>query len=176
MRTPRHTSRPGRGFGTLIGNGWLRESPRNVIPREWNAKSRSALRKCMFMQMPPHVQELAAQLPRPSPAPIPAWQPPREAPLPKPRPRDPKKDARQFAAVDPEMLRAKAQASSRGRAWWEDPVAIGTLLLLVPPVGLACVWSSKHYSNEARWALTIMSALLTCFAGGIAVALLLILR
>ena len=58
------------------------------------------------------------------------------------------------------------------RAWWEDPIALGTLLIVVPPIGLACVWRSKHYSNDARWALTVMSALLTCFAGAVVLALL----
>ena len=74
-------------------------------------------------------------------------------------------------AVDPHVMRMKAE-SSTSRAWWEDPIALGTLLIVVPPIGLACVWRSKHYSNDARWALTVMSALLTCFAGAVMLALL----
>jgi hypothetical protein len=175
MRTPRPSSRSHRSIGTLIGNGWLREADKNVIPRAFEPKSRSALRKCMFMQMPPDVAALAANLPSRGPAPLPAWQPPRRDSSPiVPRARDPRKDARQFKAVDPHVLRMKAGAPppSSDRAWWEDPIALGTLLIVVPPIGLACVWRSKHYSNDARWALTVMSVLLTCFAGAVLLALL----
>jgi hypothetical protein len=59
------------------------------------------------------------------------------------------------------------------REWWEDPIVLGTMLLVAPPVGVACVWNSKHYSNDARWALTVMSTLMTCFAGAVVLALLL---
>lgn len=158
----------------MIGNGWLRESPRNVIPREWDVKSRSALRKCMFMQMPPEIAELVAHLPPPPPSPVPAWQPPkREEPI-VPRRRDPNKDVRAFPAVSPEMIRARASAPVEGRTWWEDPIALGTLLIVAPPIGLACVWRSKQYSNEARWALTVMSAFTTCFVGAVVLALLVV--
>jgi hypothetical protein len=170
MRTPRPSSRSARSVGTLIGNGWLRESETNAnLPREfWSApKSRSALRKCMFMQMPPDVAAFAAQLPprgrAPEPAPMAAWRPIR---------RD---QARLVKQVDPHVMRMKAEAIDARRserAWWEDPIALGTLLILVPPIGLACVWGSKHYSTDARWALTVMSSLLTCFAGAVVLALL----
>ena len=172
MRTPRHsTSRSGRGFGTLIGNGWLRESVRNVLPREWGPSSRSALRKCMFMQMPPHVVELAKQLPPAPPAPVAAWQPREEKPIVYRR-QSPDKDARMFPRVDPEAIRAKAETPRAGAMWWEDPIALGSLLVVVPPIGLACLWCSRRYSTDARWALTAMSALITCFAGAIVLALL----
>lgn len=120
----------------------------------------------MFMEMPPDVAALAAQLPArgpaPVPAPMPAWKPVRQ-----------QHDAR-IAKVDPHVMRMKGAADPRAheRAWWEDPIALGTLLIVVPPIGLACVWRSKHYSNDARWALTVMSALLTCFAGAVVLALL----
>lgn len=173
MRTPRPKARAARSVGTLIGNGWLRESERNVA-RDWTPMSRSALRKCMFMELPPDVAALAQQLPARGPAPVPAWKPRREepaAPSP-PRVRDPRKDAREIKAVDPHVLRMKAAVAPSGRAWWEDPIALGTLLIVAPPIGLACVWRSKHYSNDARWALTVMSSLLTCFAGAVVLALL----
>lgn len=126
----------------------------------------------MFMQMPAEVAQFVAQLPPPPPSPVPAWQPPqRDAPI-VPHRHDPNKDVRAFPAVRPEMIRARAHASE-GRAWWEDPVALGSLLIIAPPIGLACVWRSKHYSNDARWALTAMSALVTCFAGAVVLALLL---
>jgi nitroreductase len=186
MRTPRPSTRSGRhlgGVGTLIGNGWLRESETNltnVAPRGWTPRSRSSLRKCMFMQMPPEVAALAAQLPSrgtaPVPAPVAAWRPIRDDDAPKvPYRRDPRKDARLIKAVDPHVMRMKAAAidpRANERSWWEDPIALGTLLIIAPPIGLACVWRSKHYSNDARWALTVMSSLLTCFAGAVALALL----
>jgi hypothetical protein len=169
MRTPRPSTRSGRhssgSVGTLIGNGWLREPEKQVIPSGWTPKSRSALRKCMFMEMPPDVAALAARLPprgpAPVPAPMPVWKPIR-------------RDDRLAKRVDPHVMRMKGAADPRAneRAWWEDPIALGTLLIVLPPVGLACVWGSKHYSNDARWALTVMSALLTCFAGAVVLALL----
>lgn len=53
--------------------------------------------------------------------------------------------------------------------WFDDPIVIGTLLLMVPPVGLAAVWTSKRYSNDARWALTVMTALMMCLGAAVAV-------
>lgn len=127
----------------------------------------------MFMEMPPEVASFIAHLPPPSPSASPPWQPPKsDAPI-VPRRRDPRKDVRAFPAVSPEMIHARAHVAAEGRAWWEDPVALGSLLVVVPPIGLACVWRSKHYSNEARWALTVMSALVTTFAFAVVLALLL---
>ncbi len=179
MRTPRHTSRPGsksgRGFGTLIGNGWLREAPPQDSPRGWDVRSRSALRKCMFMQMPPEVAEFVAHLPPPSRSPVPAWQPParEEQPI-VPHRRDPRRDVRAMPAVDPAMVHARASLPAEPRAWWEDPIALGSLLVVAPPIGLACVWRSKNYSTDARWALTVMSVLVTCFAFSVVLALLVV--
>lgn len=128
----------------------------------------------MLMQMPPEVADFVAHLPPPAPSPLPAWRPPprAEAPI-VPHRRDPNRDVRAFPAVSPEMIRARAHAPVQGRAWWEDPIALGSLLVVVPPIGLACVWRSKHYSSEARWALTVMSALVTTFAFAVVLALLL---
>ena len=183
MRTPRPIGTRRGGAGTLIGKGWLRESPRNLWPREWDVRGRSALRKCMFLPVPPGVKELAP--PPVSPAAMP---PPRrvenEAPILRHR-RDPKKDVRMFGAVTPEEVaankradllageRAKLLGKAKAPAsrWYEDPVAIGTLLVVFPPIGLAALWSSKRYSNDARWALTIMTALMLCLVAAIVVAL-----
>ena len=70
------------------------------------------------------------------------------------------------------LAQQEALAAARGAAqqWWEDPVALGSLLILVPPVGLAAVWSSKRYSNDARWALTVMTALMMCLVSAIFIA------
>jgi hypothetical protein len=67
---------------------------------------------------------------------------------------------------------AVAAAVSPPSAWWEDPLALGSLLILVPPIGLAAVWSSKRYSSDARWALTVMTALTMCLMSAIVVAVL----
>lgn len=203
--TPRHmrsTPSSGRGIGTLIGNGWLRESPRNPYPNnKWDLRSRSALRKCMFLPIPDQLRDLlrqqgpnvsgAALAPLPRPAPMPA---PRVDPhLPHPPHRhDPRKDAREFPAyvpggvIDPRAAaqhahnqyvrnaqKVAAEAAGKApRVWWEDPVALGSLLILVPPIGLAAVWSSKRYSSDARWALTVMTALTMCLMSAIVIAVL----
>jgi len=160
----RPITKPSRGIGTLIGNGWLREAPKNVIPRGWDIRGRSALRKCLFLPAPdppfraPHV--VATPLPPPQPA-------RREIPIEPPR-RDPKKWARMLPVVDPARVAAPPRPTG---AWYEDPVALGTLLLLVPPVGLAALWSSRRYSSDARWALTIMTALTMCLIAAVALVL-----
>ena len=198
--TPRNLrSSSSRGIGTLIGNGWLRESPRERDAPAgwgWNARSKSALRKCMFMPVPEEIRRLVPQISQ-------AALPPQPARVARPEPeivphrRDPRKDAREFpayppqgqrGAVDPrlaaqqahaihvqnaqKLAQQEALAAARGAAqqWWEDPVALGSLLILVPPVGLAAVWSSKRYSNDARWALTVMTALMMCLVSAIFIA------
>lgn len=117
-----------------------------------------------------------------------------------PHRRDHRKDAREFAAyvphvphnVDPRLAaqhahaihvqnaqklaqqQAMAAAGKAVQAWWEDPVALGTLLILVPPIGLAAVWSSKRYSSDARWALTVMTALTMCLMAAVLIAALVV--
>lgn len=200
-QTPRSLARA-RGFGTLIGNGWLRESPRDQSHKWGDLRGgKSALRKCMFMPVPEQLRGMfpqvsASALPTP-----PAYRPmpAHEVPVPSLR-RDGRRDVRELAAfvpgsiVDPRAAaqqahaqhlqyaqraamaaagvgRVAAPANPRG-AWWEDPVALGSLLILVPPVGLAAVWSSKRYSSDARWALTIMTGLTMCLVTAIVIAVL----
>jgi hypothetical protein len=67
---------------------------------------------------------------------------------------------------------AAAAAMQTPQAWWEDPVALGSLLILVPPIGLAAVWASKRYSSDARWALTVMTALTMCLMSAVLIAVL----
>jgi len=195
--TPRNRSSSGRGISTLIGNGWLRESPRArdaAAGWGWNARSKSALRKCMFLPVPDELRHLAPQvfqaamLPQASPAP--------RAPEPEivAHRHDPRKDAREFPAFLPhanapanahananaihvqnahKAARQQAVAAAAGRTphpWWEDPIALGSLLILAPPIGLAAVWSSKRYSSDARWALTIMTALAMCLMTAVVIA------
>jgi hypothetical protein len=86
--------------------------------------------------------------------------------------RNPANDVRMFPAVPQSALRATPlmAPSAPARAWWEDPVALGSLLILAPPIGLAALWSSHRYSSDARWALTIMTALTMCLSTAIAIA------
>ena len=199
-QTPRNLrSSSSRGIGTLIGNGWLRESPRE---REapagwgWHARSKSSLRKCMFMPVPEELRRLFPQI---SQAALPPQQPYLSPPLlARPEPeivpsrRDPKKDVRVFPAYGgrapalpanaqhlqhvqhaynlAQQQAAQAAAGNRPQPWWDDPVALGSLLILVPPIGLAAVWSSKRYSSDARWALTVMTGLMMCLMTAIFIA------
>jgi hypothetical protein len=96
---------------------------------------------------------------------------------------NPAKDVRLFPAVSADEVRAAnkralyaaerakllGKASSQG-AWYEDPIALGSLLIVLPPIGLAALWSSKRYSSDARWALTVMTALTLCLGAAIAIA------
>ena len=193
-QTPRNLrSSSGRGIGTLIGNGWLRESPRNVGwpsgQSFWHARSKSALRKCMFMPVPDEVRALLPISPAAMPPP---QKPALRAEDVVPHRRNPQKDARQFPAfvpggvIDPRAVAAQAHAyhvqnaqkvaalaaAKSPAAWWEDPVALGSLLILVPPIGLAAVWASKRYSSDARWALTVMTALTMCLMSAVVIAVL----
>lgn len=147
-----------------------------AAPRLWDAKSKSALRKCMFMQIP---DELRALAPPPS-APLPAPAPRAQKPIADMRPRDPRKDVRAFPAYHtpvPRQLSPRHITNGDGRSrhmkWWEDPVALGSMLILLPPIGLAAVWASKRYSNDARWALTVMTALMMCLASVLTIVLVL---
>jgi hypothetical protein len=80
------------------------------------------------------------------------------------------KDAQLRDAQRNAQRAAAAALDTRPTAWWEDPVAVGALLFLLPPVGLAAVWGSKRYSSDARWALTVMTALGMCLVSAIAIA------
>jgi hypothetical protein len=168
---------------TLIGNGWLRESPKNLWPKGWDIKSRSALRKCVFLPVPPEAQAFLQSLPPPKPfQPVPLVAHGKRPDTPVPRRNDGAKNARMFAAVSPEQVAAEQkkrmllearrvamgkkplvvaadEGAEKPRPWYDDPIALGTLLILLPPVGLAAVWSSKRYSSDARWALTVMTGL-----------------
>lgn len=185
----RSTPAAHRGIGTLIGNGWLRESPRErpVDVMRWQARSKSFLRKCMFMPVPEAIRRLAPQI---SQAALLPAAPIRPEPEIVPHRRDPRKDVREFAAFVPgqrmdEYVAAKqaraiqmqnaqraaaAAAMQPPQAWWEDPVALGSLLILLPPIGLAAVWASKRYSSDARWALTVMTALTMCLMTAVLIA------
>jgi hypothetical protein len=164
----RPITKPSRGIGTLIGNGWLREAPKNMFPRAWDVRGRSALRKCLFLPAPdaafreqlgPYAVLAMPPAPR---RPEPPIEPPR---------RDPKKWAGAFPAYEGAPRPAPRPAAPLASAWYEDPIALGTLLLVAPPIGLAALWSSKRYTTDARWALTLMTGLSMCLCAAVAVIL-----
>jgi hypothetical protein len=156
MRTPRPMSRPThRGIGTLIGNGWLREAPKTGLPRSWDVRGRSVLKKCLFL--PAVDTGLRKQLAQHAVlAPPPAPRPPQLPQTPK---RDPRRWAGEFPVYEPRLSAPRATSK-----WYEDPIALGTLLLVAPPIGLAALWSSKRYTRDARWALTLMTGLSMCLS------------
>jgi hypothetical protein len=145
----------------------------------------------MFLPVPP---QLRAELDKNAPAhrpispaamPLPRQLQNQEQPIHVHR-QDPKKNAIMFEAISPEDVQARKRAlyhdekakllgragtPSRRESWFEDPIALGTLLIMFPPIGLAALWSSKRYSNDARWALTVMTALTMCLAAAIVVAI-----
>jgi hypothetical protein len=135
-------------------------------------------------------EELKALHPPPiSRAALPSMPPPPPRPsMPEPpievRRRNPERDVRAFPIYSPQArvanrpfapapvpYRTPAHELPMIRAWWEDPIALGSLLILCPPIGLAAVWSSKRYSTDARWALTVMTALMMCLVSAVVIAL-----
>ena len=173
-----------RGINTLIGNGWLRESPRNFLPQGWEHRGRSAMRKCMFLPVPTQFREHAQRALQISPAALPPPKPAvkKEKEVER-HSHNPAKDVRQMPVFDAREAAKRYARQNAGQgwlapakkasptAWWEDPIAIGSLLILAPPIGLAAVWSSRRYSSDARWALTIVTALMMCLASALLVAI-----
>lgn len=174
---------------TNVGNGFLRENSNNLFA-SWDVRvsSKSALKRCMYLPLPAGFQqfldEASDRIGPSAPLPAPA---PRPAPQPVVHRRNPAHDARIFAAPDfrstppgavpqhawARPVRREGAAAIPARAWWEDPVVVGSLLLLAPPVGLAALWSSRRYGSEARTALTIMTGLMMCLLTAVAIALML---
>lgn len=148
------------------------------------------MRKCMFLPVPEAIRASFPLVSSSALAPQPVYRP-QPADESVPHRRDPRKDVRSIPAVDPravahaqraqqhqqealrllhEQARDEARRVKTPAAWWEDPVALGSLLILVPPIGLAAVWSSRRYSSDARWALTVMTALTMCLMCAIVLA------
>lgn len=175
MRTPRPVVQRSRGIGTLIGNGWLHESPANVIPRGWDLRSKSAMRKCMFMPSPFAASPTEVSPAKPFLAPKPKPKAPPVVDMTPPRKIDTSRKARVLPAYVPQTPQPahrphQARPHVMRAAWYEDPVALGSLLILLPPIGLAALWSSKRYGTDARWALTIMTGLTMSLTAAVFVA------
>lgn len=71
-------------------------------------------------------------------------------------------------ASRPAVIPPPPRVAAPAPAWWEEPLALGSLLVLLPPAGLAAVWASPRYSREARWALTAITALTMSILGALA--------
>ena len=105
MRTPRPAVQNRRGgVSTLIGYGWLKEAPKNLWPRAWDIKSRSQLKKCLFMPIPPDARAFLESLPPQQPIiATPAVgngiAPANRPPTPHLRRKDANRDVRAFAAM-----------------------------------------------------------------------------
>jgi hypothetical protein len=130
-------------MGTLPGFGWLREAPRPQTPMPRTRAERTpeerarydALRKCMFFPAPPLEAMRAAARVKTDPD---LFKPP-------------------LRKRDRERLRREERSSASG---WDDPISIGVLLAVVPPVGFMLLWSSRRYSRDAKIAIT---SLMTVF-------------
>lgn len=84
-------------------------------------------------------------------------------------------EARHRAA---EMERAAVQAHVRPKprqylSPFEDPMVLGMLMLVVPPLAVTMVWSTSRLPRAAQIALTIYGAVTTLVGGAIVVAALL---
>lgn len=111
----------------------------------------------------------------------------------RPRRIDPMRYARIFPALShprarnahssrPPAMKAAAvqRAAAVGRgarvaiapAWWEAPPIVGAMLVLLPPAGLAAVWSHRQYTKDAKWALTVSTMLFMVLGVVLTVALL----
>jgi hypothetical protein len=135
-------------MGTLPGFGWLREAPRPTPPRppmqrvEKTPEERArydALRKCMFFPAPPLEAYRAAARVKTDPD---LFRPP-------------------LRKRDRDRARSGASGEERKHAsGWDEPLSIGILLAVVPPVGFMLLWSSGRYSRDAKIAIT---SLMTVF-------------
>jgi len=139
---------PKHPVGTLAGFGWLREAPRpaNETPKAKvtaeQMEKHAALRKCIYF-------------PAMDPAMRPAMARAADRVITSPdlfRPPLRKRN------TPPASLRRAGQTSWTSR--FEDPVSVGILLAILPPIGFMMLWGSPRYSRDAKMAIT---ALMTVF-------------
>ncbi|MGH7295753.1 MAG: hypothetical protein ACRELB_12495, partial [Polyangiaceae bacterium] len=70
-------------------------------------------------------------------------------------------------AVDHYLNRGRA---ARALSPYEDPLVLGLLMLVVPPLAVTMVWSTSRFSRAAQIALTAFGALTTLAATAIVIA------
>jgi hypothetical protein len=152
---------------TLVGSGFLREAPQNV---------RALMRRCLVLPHRPvlggpvipisHRQRSHPSFEWTSQVPAPAGR--AEAPIPSAQPPAPRAAPAGRRPAEPRALPAAG-----AQPWWDDPVTIGALLVVMPPMGLAALWASRHYGKEARLAISAMMGLMLSLVAAFAVALVL---
>lgn len=67
----------------------------------------------------------------------------------------------------PSPERTRAAAESR----WDDPVLVGLLLCLAPPIGILALWSSTKIPHSGKVAVTAFAGLCVAAVTTVAVAL-----
>jgi hypothetical protein len=144
---------PKHPMGTMPGFGWLREAPRpanrppaaKVSPAE--VAKHAALRKCIyFPAMDPSMRPAATRAAERVITSPDLFRPPLR------KRNTPPGSAMQRAGT--------ASLPGPGSSSLEDPVSVGILLAVLPPVGFMMLWGSSRYSRDAKVAIT---ALMTVF-------------
>ena len=54
--------------------------------------------------------------------------------------------------------------------WFGTPMAVGLLMLFLPPLAVTLVWCTPRFDATARMALTLFGALVTALMGVVAIA------
>jgi hypothetical protein len=144
-----------------VGSGWLREAPANV---------RAMMRRCLVApyRVVPGAPLIPVSHRHRSYGSVPARHD--LGPAAKPAP----KAVRAAPAVEASRARPAVVREALGAVahpWWDDPIALGALLVAAPPVGLAALWASRHYTREARWAITSMMGLMLVLATALAIVM-----
>ena len=142
---------PKHPMGTLPGLGWLREAPRPVhVPAAARMSpaevaKHAALRKCIyFPAMDPAMRPAVARAAERMITSPDLFRPPL-------RKRN----------TPPELHGKAGRSVESGRqSRFEDPISVGILLAVLPPVGFMMLWGSPRYSRDAKLAIT---ALMTVF-------------
>ena len=154
---------PKHPMGTLPGLGWLREAPRpayrppaaKVAPAE--LAKHAALRKCIYFPamapaMGPAVVRAADRV-RTNPD---LFRPPlrrRNTPPGSP-----------MAAERAPYREASVAAHRVSGSSLEDPVSVGILLAVLPPIGFMMLWGSQRYSRDAKIAITALMSVFMLLA------------
>ena len=71
----------------------------------------------------------------------------------------------------PRDSRGKVPRVRKRRSLLAEPLVIGLLLALVPPVGMVLLWTNPRYEPQARWAISGVVALTMLCATAVLFAL-----
>jgi hypothetical protein len=167
---------PKHPIDTMPGFGWLREAPR---PRAPVAKltaeevvKHAALRKCIyFPAMVPQMASASAQASA------------RAAERVRTNPdlfRPPLR--KRNTPVSADMLRRAPKPEPHGQpaprvgSSLEDPISVGILLAVLPPIGFMMLWGSQRYSRDAKLAITALMTVFMVLATAAVCTALIVLR